>query len=263
MTDAYASAIAFLERDLLKHITPLKLLHAYGSAITCHYLEHGDSAGVLLMLPPRIFPSDAADYPFTDRVVLLATTGQAAAAALLDLVLVGGTLVFKLLDRANYEAVAQRFALRRVTGFSSYTSQPGQHWPTPAGVVVSETLDERCLELFVARGHDPDEVRGRFQAGVAVSFAIIEAGSPIAVCYCYQNYGPVWEIAGVYTASEARRAGHGRRVVAAALYILASRGLTPRYHVREDNLPSIRLAESLGLRPFVTIEHFLHGGAAL
>jgi ribosomal protein S18 acetylase RimI-like enzyme len=262
MSDQYAEALVFLERDLLKHITPLKLLHAYGSAVTCCYLERGDSAGALLMLPPQLFPSDAADYPFADQIVLLSTTGPAAAAALLDLVPQGKTLIFKLVDPADREAVARRFSLSRVTGFSSYTSPPGRPWPPADDVAVSEALDERSLALFVARGHDADEVRGHFCAGVALSCMIEVAGAPAAVCYCYQNYGPVWEIAGVYTAPAARRAGYGRRVVAAALHSLTGRGLTPRYHVREDNLPSVRLAETLGLTPFVTIEHFLHSGAA-
>ncbi|HEU5100344.1 MAG TPA: hypothetical protein VFU22_15055 [Roseiflexaceae bacterium] len=35
------------------------------------------------------------------------------------------------------------------------------------------------------------------------------------------------------------------------------RGGRPRYQVYEQNRPSIRLAEAIGLEPFVTVEHWL------
>jgi hypothetical protein len=37
---------------------------------------------------------------------------------------------------------------------------------------------------------------------------------------------------------------------------LRRRRLVPRYQVNEDNLPSIRLATSIGLRQFLQITHF-------
>lgn len=257
MSDPLAAARAFLERDLLKNIVPLKMLHAYSPALTCHYAERGAEAGVLVMLPPTVFSYDAEDYPDADWIVLLSTTGPAAAEALLDLVPPSKALVFKLFDPADREIVARRFPLRRVTGFVSYTNLPGSIWPPIAGVAVSERLDERSLAIFIARGHDRADVQRRFEAGQAVSFTITRAEEIAAVCYIYQNFGPVWEIAGVYVAPEARRDGLGRRIVAAALHTLTDRGLTPRYHVNEDNAPSVGLAEALGLVPFVTIEHFV------
>lgn len=257
MSDLLAAARVFLQRDVLKNIVPLKMLHAYSPALTCHYVERGTEAGVLVMLPPTVFSYDAEDYPDAEWIVLLSTTGPAAAEALLDLVPPSEALVFKLFDPVDREVVARRFPLRRVTGFVSYTSPAGSVWPPVAGVAVSEALDERSLAIFVARGHDRADVQRRFEAGHAVSLSIMRAGEPDAVCYVYQNFGPVWEIAGVYTSPEARRNGLGRQVVAAALHTLTERSLTPRYHVNEDNAPSVGLAEALGLIPFVTIEHFV------
>lgn len=257
MSDQVAAALAFLERDVLKNIVPLKMLQAYSPAITCRYLERGAEVGVLVTLPPTVFSYDAEDYPDADWIVLLSTTGPAVAEALLDLVPSSEALVFKLFDPADRAVVARRFPLRRVTGFVSYTSRPGSEWPPVDDVAVSEALDERSLAIFVARGHNRADVRRRFEAGQAVSFVVERAGEPLALCYVYQNFGPVWEIAGVYTAREARRNGLGRRVVAAALHTLTRRGLTPRYHVNEANAPSVGLAEALELVPFVTIEHFL------
>jgi hypothetical protein len=45
-------------------------------------------------------------------------------------------------------------------------------------------------------------------------------------------------------------------VVRTALAELQRRKLVARYQVNEDNLPSIRLATSVGLRQFLQLTHF-------
>jgi RimJ/RimL family protein N-acetyltransferase len=254
------AALAFLQRDVLRNITMLKLLNAYGAALACSYVEHGDEAGALLQFPPALFPYDAATYPDAERIIVLSTTGPAATEALLDTVPPAGRLVFKLTAPRDQEVVARRFPLRPVSRFFSFTSPPGSVWPPVLGVGVSEELDERCLERFVAMGHDRDEVREHFRTGGAMLYTIYGDGELASTCYIYQNFGPLWEVAGVYTAPTARRSGYGAQVVAAALHTLSGRGHIPRYQVHEANLPSIRLAERLGLLPFVAIEHFVHNG---
>lgn len=256
------AALAYLGRDPLRHITMLKLLHAYGPALDCHYVERGGESGVLLAYPPAVFPYDAATYPLAGRVLVLASDGPSVAEALLDLAPPGVPLVLKVINPADRAALTRRLAPRLVNVFASYTSPPGSTWPPVDGVAVSGELDERCLAIFAAKGHDSAEVRARFAAGQATSFTIYAGGEPTALCYIYQNYGPIWEVAGVYTDPGARRAGLGRRVVGAALHTLAARGLTPRYQVHAANLPSVALAEALGLTRFVTIEHFAHGVVA-
>jgi GNAT superfamily N-acetyltransferase len=256
MDDQRALALAYLQRNPLKHITMLKLLHTYGEAISCAYCEREDAAGALISFPPAVFPYDAQTYPQAERIVLLSTGGPPAAEALLDTLPQGTALVFKLVDPADKAVVARRFALRRTLGFASYTSAAGQAWPTVEGVLASEELDPQLAELFVAQGHDRAELAAWFARG-SLTFAIYEDGHPLAACYIFPNFGAIWEIAGVYTAPEARRRGYGARVVSAALHALAARGLTPRYQVYEENQPSIALAESIGLRHFVTIEHFV------
>ena len=54
----------------------------------------------------------------------------------------------------------------------------------------------------------------------------------------------------------ARRKGYARLLVECALHTLALRQCIPRYQVHEDNHASIRLAETIGLRWFVTMEHW-------
>jgi RimJ/RimL family protein N-acetyltransferase len=46
--------------------------------------------------------------------------------------------------------------------------------------------------------------------------------------------------------------------VRTALAELGGRGLLPRYQVHDDNIASIRLAESIGLTRFLEITHFLY-----
>ena len=81
--------------------------------------------------------------------------------------------------------------------------------------------------------------------------------TPVAACFAYPNYGNVCEIAGVYTIPSERRNGYARQLVETALHALAHRPYIPRYQVQEDNHASIGLAESIGLRRFVTMEHWL------
>jgi GNAT superfamily N-acetyltransferase len=96
-----------------------------------------------------------------------------------------------------------------------------------------------------------------FAAGAALAFTIYRDTAAVAACFAYPNFGSVYEIAGVYTIPSARRQGYARQLVESALHMLALRQCIPRYQVHEDNYASIRLAEAIGLRRFVTIEHWL------
>lgn len=50
-------------------------------------------------------------------------------------------------------------------------------------------------------------------------------------------------------------------LVECALHTLALRQYIPRYQVHEHNQASIQLAEAIGMRRFVTMEHWLAGGS--
>ena len=65
------------------------------------------------------------------------------------------------------------------------------------------------------------------------------------------------EIAGVYAIPSERRKGYARLLVESALHTLTLRQCIPRYQVHEDNHASIQLAEKIGLRRFVTMDHWL------
>ena len=251
-----ARALAYLRRDPLGQIVPLKMLTAYGDAARVHYRERDGAPGVLLLLPAQIFLFDRSTYPWASWVLLLAAESDAVARELLALAPRDAPMVFKLSGALEQAAALELFELQRLTAFLSYTSRPGQrHLPDPT-VRISERPEPRWMDLFAAQGHDRGELEDLFARGQALAFAIEHGGAPAAVCTAYRNFEQIYEIGGVFTAPEARRQGHARRLVATALRELARRGLTPRYQVHEDNLPSVRLAESLGLRRFVTMTHW-------
>lgn len=250
--------ITCLRHDTLKNVLLLKVLAAYPEACRCYTFGQASETGVLLLLPVRVSPFDRQVYPDIDYAVFLAATDREVAQALLACVPTGCSLVFKLTDSFIQAIAAERFKLTRQTAYISYTAPAGYRAALAEGVVVSGRVDERCYELYQAQGYGRDEVAHHFAAGLARSFTRYQGQRPIAGCFTYQNYAEVHEIASVYTVPEERRQGHGRAVVSSALDNLISRGLAPRYQVREDNLPSLRLAEALGLKPFVTIEHWLY-----
>lgn len=78
-----------------------------------------------------------------------------------------------------------------------------------------------------------------------------------SICFVYQNFENIWEVAGVHTPETERRKGYGRMVVNSALAYLLERKLIPRYEADVLNLNSIKLAESLQMRPFLKMDHIL------
>lgn len=252
------SVIAFLSRDVLRNIVLLKMLHAYAEAIQSTYVEDNSGAGVLLLLPTRVSAFDAQTYPSSEYVVFLSTTGPAVTQALLSHFPTHHNLVFKFLDPTDRAVVERRFRLKRTTAYLSFTCPPGSQFSASNEVIVSNQADERCLDLFAEQGHPSETVRGYFAGGEALAFALYQNNLPRSACFAAVNFGSVWEIGGLYTPPGERRKGYARQVVETALHVLLRRHYIPRYQVHEENHASIRLAESLGLRQFVSMEHYVY-----
>jgi predicted GNAT family acetyltransferase len=246
---------AYLQRDVLRHIVHLKMLQAYPDAIRCCYHEQGASAGILMLLETQASPFDARTYPSTRYVALPTATDAESARALLAHVPADCDLVFKLIEEHTRGVVAERFPLERQTAYVSYTSG-GRRFSRAPQVRVSDQLDERCLAMYAANGYSTDEMEANFDRG-AFSLALHVRGQPVSTCFCFPNLQQVWEIGGVHTIEGHRRKGYAHKVVETSLALLADRGYIPRYQMHEDNLPSIRLAESIGLVRFLVTEHFL------
>ncbi|MFZ4657608.1 MAG: GNAT family N-acetyltransferase [Caldilineaceae bacterium] len=250
------AAIAFLKRDPLRNIVPLKMLTAYPAAIETHYYEAGDEAAALLLFPTNAFAYDRATYADLDLVVILAATTTEAATALLPQIPMQKRLIFKLMDAHVSDLLATRFALQRVTAFLSYTATASDHFAPDAEVVTAAQVDERLYPHFAAQGHDVEELQRYFADGQARAFTLYQAEAPIAACFTYRNFEQIHEIGGVFTIPSERRKGHAQQVVTTAIHSLLQRNCLPRYQVHEGNHPSIALAEQIGLTRFVTVEHW-------
>lgn len=124
-------------------------------------------------------------------------------------------------------------------------------------MVIAKELDDRLLPFYRANGYERDEVERYFRAGSAFYCAIYENGEPVAACMAFENYGSIWEIAGLYTIERTRRQGLARDVVTTALSTLIKNGYIPRYQMDEGNIASKQLALDLGLSLFLTTEHFI------
>jgi len=146
---------------------------------------------------------------------------------------------------------------RKTTEYRSFTS-PGAEarGVVPPVSIHSPVLIDAVSGLIQRNGYQPEELT-RYFANGAEWFGMKQGNEIASVCFVYQNYGRVWEVAGVYTVPEARRKGLGKQVVAAALDWLESGRLIPRYQVKWDNAASIELAKSCGLVQFLSVNHYV------
>lgn len=257
--DEIENVISYLKTDPFKHVMHLKMIDSYAEHIRCKYEQDGAQAAILLLFPVYVSPYDARTYPQAQFIVMPAGSSQATLRRILRDLPRGGNLVFKFVDAATRDAVLQDYPMERVRAFFSYTSHDPFFQPQPA-VTLSGELDEALLPFYHENGYTRDELEGYFRQG-ALSFTVYEQGRPLSTCLAFRNWGEIWEIGGVYTPMAQRRKGYARLVVETALHALLTRGRIPRYQVLESNTASIKLAESLGLQRFVTVEHFFHQGS--
>lgn len=245
--------LAFLKSDPMKYVVHLKMLDAYAEVMTWF----GESVGTVLLLPTTAHPYDAQTYPDSDWIVFLAASDAGTAGRLARRLPRDKRLVFKLVDELSKQAVLKTFPVRRVTAFVSYTLREAA-FPLDSQVTVSAELDPRLLPCYQSNGYTRPELERSFSQG-SLSFSLFseDTETPLSTCFVFKNYGPIWEIGGVYTDPAYRRQGLARRVVASAAHELISTERIPRYQVKETNLASLAVAEALGMQRFVTTEHFI------
>jgi GNAT superfamily N-acetyltransferase len=248
--------VAYLKTDPFKYVVHLKMLDSYTAQMSWFSVQAGAQRGVGLLLPAEANPFDAQAYPQAKWVALLAADGAEVADLLAARLPRDENLVFKLVDEVTRAAVLKVFPARRVTAYISYTLCEND-FPADPQVEMACRLDLRLLPLFQENGYTQAELAHEFAQG-AMSFSLFDGDEPLATCFVFPNYARIWEIGGVRTNPTHRRQGCARRVVMAALRELHALGRAPRYNVKESNRASICLAESLGMRPFVTTEHFLY-----
>ena len=128
------------------------------------------------------------------------------------------------------------------------------HWAVgPNNLLLMTEPDRRMSHPFF---FSPD--RGRFSSLLTLDSAILGREHRLRV-FLPPGYdentlaaypiGDSDEVAAVYTAGHARRAGLGAAVVAATIADIHGRGRLAFYIAGRSNQPSRRLAERIGLRP--------------
>jgi ribosomal protein S18 acetylase RimI-like enzyme len=248
-------ACSLLETDVLRHLVALKMLHLHGRESELTVRRSGADWGVITRLPVAAAPWDRKNYPTASESVIVDGSRPEPAIEMLALA-PRAVIVVKTGEPAVGRALAERGAERRLS-LLSFTRGPDTRLPAAAAEVErSDVLDGESARLFGENGYLPAELEGHFARG-ARRFTVREGGRIASLCFVYQNYGRVWEIAGVYTPPECRGRGLAKKTVGAALAYLAESGLTPRYQVVESNWASIAVARSLGLEHFLTQGHFL------
>jgi GNAT superfamily N-acetyltransferase len=262
--------VSLLEGDILRHVVTLKMLHLHGDALDLRFAQDDDGWALLTSFPARTFAYDSQTYPDSDTIILVDGSSDAAKARLLK-ELPRGRLVIKTYD-ASVKQYAQRgLGATMVRSFLSYTTFPAApHAPNPSQmgddgssqtpgaprVLDSDKPSPEIGAMLAQNGYLDHELAAYFRDG-SRWFAIKEGREFVSAGFVFRNFGPVWEVGGLYTKPDHRRKGHARVIVAAALRHLARKSLIPRYQVRSDNLPSIQLAESAGLQEFLRMDHFL------
>jgi RimJ/RimL family protein N-acetyltransferase len=248
-------ALELLQLEPLRHIVGLKMLQEVGVAADVTLREDAAGWAALISFPSSAFEYDAQNYGAETQIAVLEGTSEPLQLDLLDTVYPHDT-VLKTQNPRVVRRAHDRFAARPVAAFVSFTSDERRE-PAPSvghECSTSTLLTPPLAAIFQRNGYRESELARHFAAG-ARWFAVEQDGSVAAACFVFQNFGRVWEIAGVHTEPSHRRRGLAARVVEAALQHLLSAGALPRYQTSAANEASLALARRIGLVEFLRIEH--------
>ena len=251
---------SLLEVDLLRNIVTLKMINSYSKNLTLKLIEKHQEWALLSLLPTEVSEWDRKFYPNAKHVAFIDGNDLGCKRRLWNDMPKSG-VVFKTGDLVLKEMAGRARMVSKVDSFVSFTKRMSSLSPKDTEVMQSDRLTPEVEKLIMENGYNPEELRRHFGNG-AEWFGISNDHYMVSVCFVFQNYGPVWEVAGVYTVPLFRKLGLAKRTVLAALCHLQSRGLIPRYQARWNNGPSIQLAQSIGMEEFLRFDHFLMGTVA-
>jgi RimJ/RimL family protein N-acetyltransferase len=250
------AARAYLERKALQNITHLKMIGAHPEATRTHHITTADGEGVLTLLETAAFWYDRETYPSSKSIVLISSDSPEVTKRLLEFVPTHENLVFKLTQDSDRELLAQRFDLNRSRRFISYSNRSGSGFQADPEVALRFEPNDDAFALFEEQGHPRSGILPLHAQHQAFVCMLERHNRMVSGCLAFQIHDQIWEIGAVFTIPGAQGRGFAKRVVSTALAALESRSLIPRYQVLDDNTTSIRLAESVGLEPFVTLTHW-------
>jgi predicted GNAT family acetyltransferase len=245
-----------LERQPLRNIVLLKHIEAFRQHVSITQVCDGPDTATLVLLNTTGSPYDRETYPQAALVALIASDHPPLTRRLLGSVPGEGNVVFKLASDGDRDVVGERFPLSRTTSFLSFTGDERAAFVADEQVPVSMSASDKLLRLFESQGHPREWLLPLMASGRAFACVLELDGEPRSACLGFENHRQIWEVGGVVTPMPHRGRGFAARVVRTALAELQRRKLVARYQVNEANLPSIRLATSVGLRQFLQLTHF-------
>jgi len=246
-----------LDAERFIHVSHLKMLEEYENTIEYRLIEDGSMWGVLLLLPVASSAFDAVIYPEARYVVYLACSDEQIIPELLKEIPNDKDLVFKIHRPIYRDIVGKQFPLIWKRAYLSYSCQSLDPCEDCPDVIKSACMDERLLPLWNKNGYAKSDIEKYFAKG-ASSFSIYKDNKPISTCLIFHNCYDIWEVGAVHTIENERGKGYAKKVVRAALNEILKAGNVPKYQVAHSNLPSIKLAESLGMVLFLKLEHYYY-----
>jgi len=254
--DNLLEVIRRLERQPLRNIVLLKHIEAFREHVSVAQVCDGSDTATLVLLNATASPYDRETYPQAALAALISSDHPRLTRRLLGSVPARSNVVFKLASDGDRDVVGERFALSRATSFLSFTGDERAAVVADGQVTVSLSASDGLLRLFESQGHPRNWLMPLLVAERAFVCVLECDGELRSACLAFENHRRIWEIGGVMTPMPYRGQGLAARVVRMALAELQRRKLVARYQVNEDNLPSIRLATSVGLRQFLQLTHF-------
>ncbi|MCR4521296.1 MULTISPECIES: GNAT family N-acetyltransferase [Bosea] len=245
-----------LGADPLGNVVLLKHLVAFPQHARAFQRCSPAGTATLVLLDTAASDYDRKNYPTAAHAAILRSNDAALTDMLLSELPADGGILFKLSSPTEHDVLHRRYPLVRKTSFLSFTSP--ERVADHDGAFVADSAADAMYALYRTQDHERDWLSPLLAGGRAFTCVIGSSDEPLSVCLAFESYGSVWEIGGVVTRPDQRGRGLGARVVGAALAELARRGLLARYQVHEGNIASIRLAESLAMKPLLRLTHYLH-----
>jgi predicted GNAT family acetyltransferase len=255
-TDHVNEAVRGLEREPLRNVVLLKQIEAFREHVSLVQLSTDRSLATLVLLDTSASAYDRETYPRARFSALISSDDPALTRHLVRSVPARDNVVFKLARDGDRDVVAEHFAISRATSFLSFTGDEHTTFTADGQASILTSASESALRLFESQGHPRDWLLPLLASGRAFACVLEQDGEPRSACIAFANHRQIWEVGGVVTPMPHRGQGFAARVVRTALAELQRRKLVARYQVNEDNLPSIRLATSVGLRQFLQLTHF-------
>ncbi|MBY0317788.1 MAG: GNAT family N-acetyltransferase [Reyranella sp.] len=255
-TNDVTEAVARLEHEPLLNIVLLKHIEAFRDHVSVAQVSAGRKAATLVLLDTSASAYDRKTYPEAAFAALISSHDPELTRRLIEAVPRQRPVVFKLASDADRNVVAEHFSISRTTSFLSFTFGERPDFVADESVSITTSASDAMLDLFESQGHSRQWLCPRLSSGLAFTCVLERDREPRSVCLAFQNHRQIWEVGGVVTPAQHRGQGLASRVVRTSLSELQRRGLVPRYQANERNLPSIRLATSIGLRRFLQLTHF-------